>query len=69
MQVATIEHIIAIVGAVVVGVTALVAVKNDWKTTGLDIQVTKLLLGLMALGCVIVILSATGVIGPHEKGG
>jgi hypothetical protein len=61
-------RILAIVGGILVGAVAIWAVKNDWKTPGLDINVAKLLLGLMALGCVIVILSSTGVIGwqTHE---
>ncbi len=59
---------IAIVGAVIVGLIAIYQVRNDWTTPGLDIQVSKLLLALMAFGCVIVILSSTGVIGWQTKG-
>jgi hypothetical protein len=40
--------------------------RADWKTTGLDNNVTKLLLGLMAFGCVLVVFAAIGVLG---KGG
>ena len=45
------------------GVLALLALKADWKTTGLDNNFTKILLGLMAFGCVLVVLAATNVIG------
>lgn len=58
---------IAIIGAIVVGIIAIYQVRNDWKTPGLDIQVSKLLLALMAFGCVLVILSSTGVIGWQTK--
>jgi hypothetical protein len=59
---------IAIVGAIVVGIISIYQVRNDWTTPGLDIQVSKLLLGIMAFGCVIVILSSTGIIGWQAKG-
>jgi len=58
------ERGIALVGAIIVGVFALIALKDDWKTTGLDNNTTKLLLGLMAFGCVLVIFAAVGLIGP-----
>jgi hypothetical protein len=58
-----VEKVIALVGALLVGVLALLALKADWKTTGLDNNFTKILLGLMAFGCVLVVLAATNVIG------
>ena len=61
--IAGVEKVIAFVGALLVGVLALVALKADWKTTGLDNNFTKILLGLMAFGCVLVVLAATSVIG------
>ena len=61
-QLALPEKILAGLGAVLVGVVAIIALKNDWKTTGLDNNVTKLLLGLMALGCVLVLFAAFGVL-------
>jgi hypothetical protein len=61
---ATPEKIFAGIGALVVGVVALIALKNDWKTTGLDNNVTKILLGLMAFGCVLVLVAAFGIL-PH----
>lgn len=63
-QLATPEKIFAGIFGVIIGVCALVALKNDWKTTGLDNNVTKLLLGLMALGCVLVLVAAFGIL-PH----
>jgi hypothetical protein len=63
MELAGVERGIALIGAIVVGVFASIALKNDWKTTGLDNNVTKILLGLMAFGCVLVILAAVNVLG------
>jgi chromate transport protein ChrA len=67
-QLAGPEKIIATIGAIVVGIVALIALKNDWKTTGLDNNVTKLLLGLMALGCVLVLIATAGLL-PRASGG
>jgi hypothetical protein len=64
MDLAVIERSVALIGAIVVGAFALLALKDDWKATGLDNNTTKLLLGLMAFGCVMVFFAAIGVIGP-----
>jgi hypothetical protein len=58
------ERIFALIGAIVVGTFAIIALKNDWNQPGLDNNTTKLLLGLMAFGCVLVFFAAIGVIGP-----
>jgi hypothetical protein len=58
-----IERAIAFVGAILVGVTAIVQLKNDWAAHGMDASVTKLLLGLMAFGCVLALLAAVNVLG------
>lgn len=58
------EKVFSAVAAVLIGVLALIALRADWKTTGLDNNVTKLLLGLMALGCVLVLVAAFGIL-PH----
>jgi hypothetical protein len=63
MGAAVIEKSIAFVLALIVGGTTSVQLAKDWKTTGLDNQVTKLLLGLMAFGCILVVLAAVGVLG------
>lgn len=67
MGLVSIEHIVAIAGGLVVGGAAVVALKNDWQAGGLDGNLTKIMLGLMALGCVLAILAAVGVVG--AKGG
>jgi hypothetical protein len=58
-----IERGAALIGAIVVGVTAVVQLKNDWPARGIDADVTKLLLGLMAAGCVLALLAAINVLG------
>jgi len=63
MSEAVIERGIAFVGALLVGITATVQLKNDWAARGLDATVTKLVLGLMALGCVLALLAAINVLG------
>jgi hypothetical protein len=60
---ATIERSVAFILALVVGGTTSFQLYKDWSSTGLDNQVTKLLLGLMAFGCVLVVLAAVGVLG------
>jgi hypothetical protein len=60
---ALIEKSIAFVLALIVGGTTSVQLKNDWHTTGLDNVVTKVLLGLMAFGCLLVLLACFGVLG------
>jgi len=62
----TIERGLALVGAIVVGITAFVQLKNDWAARGLDATVTKVLLGLMAFGCVLVVLAAVSIVGARS---
>ncbi len=63
MNEAVIERGLASIGAIVVGVTAIVQLKNDWEARGIDAGVTKLLLGLMAFGCVLAFLAAVNLLG------
>ncbi len=63
MNLIVIEHTIAIIGAIIVTVVSLVALKNDWKTPGLENQVFKVMLGLLALGAVLSFFAAVGVLG------
>jgi hypothetical protein len=60
-----IEKSLAFIAAIVVGVTALVQLKNDWPASGLDAGVTKILLGLMFVGCVLALLASVNVLGAH----
>ncbi|MBV8367793.1 MAG: hypothetical protein JO036_02500 [Candidatus Eremiobacteraeota bacterium] len=63
MTEAAIEKGAALAGALVVGITAVIQLKNDWAARGIDASVTKILLGLMALGCVLALLAAVNVLG------
>ena len=67
MDIAAIERIIAIVGGIIVGIVALNALRVDWKTPGLDNQVFKLMLGLLALGGIIAMLAGLNVLGNFGK--
>jgi hypothetical protein len=63
MSAVFIERGAALLGAILVGVTAIVQLKNDWAARGMDASVTKLLLGLMAVGCVLALLAAVNILG------
>ncbi len=60
---ATLEKSLAFVLALVVGGTTSFQLYRDWPSTGLDNQVTKVLLALMAFGCVLVVLATVGILG------
>ncbi|HZO95604.1 MAG TPA: hypothetical protein VFB22_17780 [Candidatus Baltobacteraceae bacterium] len=62
MELALAEKVLAFVGALIVGGFAVVALRGEWHKTGLDDHVTKLLLGLMAIGCFFVLLAVFGVL-------
>jgi hypothetical protein len=64
MELASIEKIVAFIGALVVFTFALIGLKGEWHKNGLDDNVTKVLLGLMAFGCVLVVLASFGIL-PH----
>ncbi|MDQ2866102.1 MAG: hypothetical protein M3R51_07720 [Candidatus Eremiobacteraeota bacterium] len=62
-----IERAIAIVGGVIVAAVSAKALKDDWKTPGLENQVFKLMLGLLCLGAIIAILAGVNVLGNFPK--
>lgn len=63
MNVIMLERVVAVIGAILVGSTASVALRNDWRTPGLENHVFKLMLGLLALGAVLAFFAAIGVLG------
>jgi len=65
---AHIERTIAIVGGILVAVVSAIALKNDWKTPGMDNQVFKIMLGLLCLGAIIAILAGANILGNFPKG-
>jgi len=58
-----VERSIAFIFSLVVGGTAIVQLRNELPARGLDAFVTKLLLGLMILGCVFAFLASIKVLG------
>ncbi len=68
MELDVVLRVVAFAGAVVVGLSALMSLQAEWPKKGLDDHVTKVMLALLALGCVIVILVAfgflPGIVGP-----
>jgi hypothetical protein len=63
MSAALLERTIAFIGSVLVGGTALFQLKNELPIQGLGAAVTKLLLGLMIIGCVFAFLASINVLG------
>jgi len=61
-NIALVERTLAVFFGIVVFVVAAIALKNDWKSEGIENQVFKLMLGLLALGAVLGILAAFGVL-------
>jgi hypothetical protein len=55
--------IIAGAGALVVGFFALKALYEEWPKKNLEDQVTKIMMALLTLGCVIVLTVALGFTG------
>ncbi len=60
---AHIERTIAIILGLVVFATAAIALKNDWKTPGLENQVFKVMLGLLAFGALLGLFAGLGILG------
>jgi F0F1-type ATP synthase membrane subunit c/vacuolar-type H+-ATPase subunit K len=62
------ERTIAIVGGIVVGAVSAKALKDDWKTPGIENHVFKIMLGLLCLGAIIAILAGAHVLGNFPDG-
>jgi uncharacterized membrane protein YphA (DoxX/SURF4 family) len=60
--VAHVERILAFIFGIVVLVVASIALKNDWKSKGLENQVFKMMLALLALGAFLAILASVNVL-------
>ena len=67
MDIAQIERILAIAGGVVVAVVSAIALKNDWKTPGLDNTVFKVMLALLCFGALLAIFAGAGFLGTFPK--
>jgi hypothetical protein len=62
MDVSILERVFATIAAIVICVFALIALRGELSKSGLDDNVTKVLLGLMAFGCLLVLLATSGVL-------
>ncbi len=67
MNILVIEHTIAVVGGIVVFLVAAVALWNDRKAVGVDNQVFKLMLFLLAVGAILAMLAGIGILGNFPK--
>lgn len=70
MNAALVERLGAVIAGVVVAVVAFYALYKDWKTTGTENQVFKLMLFLLGVGAILALLAGLNVIGfvPSAKG-
>jgi len=60
VEAAIVERIIAGLGALVVAFFALKALVEEWRKSALEDQVTKIMMVLLTIGCVIVLGVALG---------
>jgi uncharacterized membrane protein len=67
---ALVERVGAVIAGIVVAVVAFYALYKDWRATGVENQVFKLMLFLLGLGAILAILAGLNVIGftPPSKG-
>jgi uncharacterized membrane protein YphA (DoxX/SURF4 family) len=56
------ERGMAVFFGIIVLLVAVIALRNDWKTKGLENQVFKMMLGLLALGAFLAVLAAVNVL-------
>jgi NADH:ubiquinone oxidoreductase subunit 6 (subunit J) len=60
--VAHIERILAFIGGIVVFIVAAIALRNDWRAKGLENQVFKMMLALLALGAILAVLASVNLL-------
>lgn len=63
MDIHLIEKILAFIGALVVGFFAVKSLIAEWPKTNLEDHVTKVMMVLLTIGCIIVLLVAVNVWG------
>ncbi len=61
-NIAHVERILAVFFGILVFFVAVIALRNDWKSQGIENQVFKIMLGLLALGAILGILAAFGIL-------
>ena len=60
--VAHIERIVAFIGGITVFVVAAIALRNDWHAKGIENQVFKTMLALLALGAILAVLASVNIL-------
>jgi hypothetical protein len=65
---ALIERLGAVIAGIVVAVVAFYALYKDWRATGVENQVFKLMLVLLGIGAILALLAGLNVIGFAPKG-
>lgn len=68
MNAALIERLGAVIAGIVVAVVAFYALYKDWRATGVENQVFKLMLFLLGIGAILALLAGLNVIGFAPKG-
>ncbi|MDE2572696.1 MAG: hypothetical protein KGM44_09270 [bacterium] len=63
MQVSYIADAVGVIGAIVVGFFSLRFLRKEWNLKGADIGVTKVMLTLLAIGCVEAFLVGLRILG------
>jgi hypothetical protein len=63
MNAAIIERLGAVIAGIVVAVVAFYALYKDWKSTGVENQVFKLMLLLLGVGAILALLAGLNVVG------
>jgi uncharacterized membrane protein len=70
MNAQIIERLGAVIAGILVAVVAFYALYKDWKATGIENQVFKLMLFLLGVGAILALLAGLNLIGytPPPKG-
>jgi F0F1-type ATP synthase membrane subunit c/vacuolar-type H+-ATPase subunit K len=68
MDIVLVERLGAVIAGIVVGVVAFYALYKDWRTTGVENNVFKLMLFLLGIGAILALLAGLNVIGFAPKG-
>lgn len=68
MNPAIVERLGAVIGGIVVAAVAFYALYVDWKSTGVENNVFKLMLFLLGVGAILALLAGLNVIGFASKG-
>jgi hypothetical protein len=63
MNPAMVERLGAVIAGIVVGVVSFYSLYKDWKTTGVENNVFKLMLFLLGVGAILALLAGLGAIG------